>query len=271
MTFNCIVIKTSTILNKHLLNKYFKNQCSQSEKETVENWILNQDNKSTFENYIQEEWHDFELTTKGSKSSISFARNKSKVWTIAASVIAIISIGTYYFANTNLSIVEKNNLTAANSSTLDEPSLNKIKDLDEKEQMLTANNNKLALQEENIKPVIKKVETNSAKVESKPKVVSTAKIGHLGFNEKLLSELSSQIDSNKLVLTMNMKEERFKEVAELLKSRYQIILEPVKIGDDKNLYAARFEKTNIQDLLRLIEEKTAFTFKLKDSLLHINL
>ncbi|NGM72588.1 hypothetical protein [Sphingobacterium sp. SGL-16] len=64
-------------MNKNLLNKYFKNQCTDTEKEFVEDWILNQDNRSTFENYVEEKWHDFEMPSKHLKSSTTYAIRKS--------------------------------------------------------------------------------------------------------------------------------------------------------------------------------------------------
>lgn len=261
-------------MNKQLLNKYFKDQCTNTEKEVVEEWILNQKNKSTFENYVEEQWNDFEIDPKHLKSSTTYAIRKSTMWKAAATFMIFTSVGAYTYLNS--SNVQKN--TTDNKEIL--AKANQSQELKPLSQL----ENKVVIEDKPSQVTKKKSAQNTKKqallatkdsilnsVKPESKRITASRIGHLAFNEKLLSELSSQIDSNKLVLTMNMKEERFLEIAELLKSKYQIILEPIKTGGEKNMYAARFERTNIPELLKLMEDRMAFTYNLRDSILQINL
>jgi len=267
------VNKTITILNKNLLNKYFKNQCTNTEKEFVEDWILNQDNRSTFENYVEEKWHDFEMPSKHLKSSTTYAIRKSTVWKVAATILIVATTGVYAYFNLN----HTENPITDNQTIVAKPNLPKeeIQELPSIEESVETptKTEKPHYTAAKLKKLTSKplAETKLSSIKAEKKSVAPSRIGNVFFNEKLLSELSSKIDSNTLVLTMDMKEERFQEMAELLKSRYQIILEPVKTGGEKNMYAARFEKTDIPELLRLMEDRMAFTYNLRDSILQIKL
>ncbi|MCA5006574.1 hypothetical protein [Sphingobacterium bovistauri] len=258
-------------MNKHLLHKYFKNQCTDSEKECVEEWILNQDNKSAFENYIEETWNDFTIHPKQKKYSPIFNFRKSSALKIAASLIITGSLITY-------AVYLSSDISVSNSANQQAVKINKT--IEQKQSQNTIVKIEISSPKETKDPKPRKTlsqfkpsnnlakEKTANKVESK---VMASRIGHLQFNEKLLSELSSQIDSNKLVLTMNMKEERFVEMSSLLKLKYGIILEPVRTGGNKNMYAARFEKVNIPELLQLMESSKVLSYNLNDSLLQINL
>lgn len=263
--------KRQLILNKQLLDKYFKNQCTDSEKEFVEDWILNKENKSTFENYIEDTWEDFTLHPKLEKSSSRFKISRSNVLKAAASLLVVSGLITYGIYSSKHT--SKTDLIHHKTVNIDKPT-KEIESIKNKE-VATANSTEPIPAKATIAKLLKsntkKESPKSAIPNTSGSKVMASKIGHLHFNEKLLSELSSQIDSNKLVLTMNMKEERFLEMSSLLKLKYGIILEPVRTGGDKNMYSARFEKVNIPELLQLMENSNAISYNIDDSLLQINL
>lgn len=255
------------------MDRYFSNQCTEKEKELVENWILNKDNQAPFEQYIQDRWDTFDIAeTVTSTPVFSLRKTLLKV----AAVVAVLGFtGLLSYKTLNNNHIDTKHLHVINTSTKPltpetgpstSPQKGEVLFLPKEEKKVIAKTKTIS------KPNLKIQDHKPSKDDSvKVASLKATKIQNIKINEKLLSELSSQIDSNKLVLTMNMNEERFKEISTLLKDKYHIVLVPVSEGGEKNLYAARFEKTDIADLLKTMQSKMAFTYDLKDSVLFINL
>lgn len=258
-------------MDKNLLNKYFEQQCSPAERKAVEEWLLNSENKAAFEAFLETRW-DQHVEDYSSTVNVKSSHAGRSYWWQAVAAAAVLGIAVYlYDKGTSAPISEHVPETTAVSAT----------DSLSREPSLTA----AAMSSSRINPKItehyeRKTNTNkpktitlktAAKVNQKDtvKTVKAAKLGNFMVNEVLLTQLRGKIDSNLLILNIDVHDVPFQRFATMLKQRYGIILEPCGKGGQDKTYTARFEKISIPDLLNDMSEKMLFTYSIQDSVVKV--
>ncbi|TJZ63042.1 hypothetical protein FAZ15_01730 [Sphingobacterium olei] len=254
-------------MDRNLLKRYFEKQCSATEAKAVEEWLLDSNNQTDFEKFLETQWDvhvDQHLQTERIKG-----RPYKSIWWKAAAAAVVLCIGAYYYGMRS-EVVNSRKLVNVSSPQADladqtVPSLT--------DTFQSSSNPKITMHYERkpdknkFTPAVASADT--ANQEHRPKTVKPAKLGNIMVNEVLLSKLRDQIDSNTLVLNIDVHEVSFQRFSAMLRHQYGIILEPCDDSGMNKTYTARFEKISFSDLLSDMSEKMLFTYSFQDSIVKI--
>lgn len=251
-------------MDKKLLRRYFEKQCSATEIRAVEEWILDPENHTEFDNFLVSQWGDH--VDRNLDVNIVDIRKSGAIkwWASAAAVIAIVS-GVYYY---NIQPSKTEQLTVVST-------LPKIEKIDQNADFPTDTfhssiNPKIITHYERKtvrnKPIQIVVETDTVvNQEKKPLFVKSTKLQNFMVNKVALRKLLNDIDSNQVVLlNLDVHDITFQRLASLLREECGVVLEPCNGTGTSKTYTARFEKISLPDLLNDMSEKMMFSYSVKD-------
>lgn len=247
-------------MDRNLLNRYFDKQCSDAEKEAVEEWLLDSNNQAEFERFLVSKWENY--SDGHIRTNVLSLRKSKASWLKAAAVILLLGVGGYlYYAHVMSSkdpsktlVIQEDQQTmpvqnispSEDTLQLSSNPINTIRHEQKKKKIHSAQNVALV--------------TDSMGPRDKVKSVQASRLGNFKVNEVLLSQLRGKIDSNQLFLNIDVHEATFAEIAFRLKKNYGIILEACDTTGNSKTYSAKFEKISFPDLLNDMSEKMLFSY-----------
>lgn len=257
-------------MDKNVLNRYFEKRSSKEEIKIVEEWLLDPNNQTKFELFLEKRWQDHLLQDK--KNTIVGIKKsfKNALWKVAAAFLLVFG-GFHLFTKKDASPRE-NQLTATWSpedNLVPEPSSKPL--LDTSDDITNPKNSihheRKTTNASKAKSILAVTDTLVQKKKSQG--VKASKLGNFMVNEVLLSKLRHKIDSNQLVLTIDLNEATIGEIAYRLRKNYGIILEPCSSETTSKTYTARFEEISINDLLYDMSQKMLFSYTVQDSIIKV--
>lgn len=258
-------------MEREVLKRYFERTSSEAEMKTVESWLLDPSNKVTFENFLEEEWHEHTKTTTRA-SIVGFKKTTSKLIWRAASVAALLllTFGAYQL----LSVSPQKELSTANVVPVQQEDPLQHTPLSSLADPLHVSDTTIHFQPKIVQHAKKKTvrqsqaivaQTDTSNQQIKAKSVPARTLTKAKINEDAIAGLIQKIDSNQLVLNVNLSEVDFKKLAYIFSNEYGIVLELCNSADMDKTYTAKFKKISIHDLLDDMSEKMAFTYSFQDN------
>ncbi|MFD2556555.1 hypothetical protein [Sphingobacterium tabacisoli] len=258
-------------MNKDILNRYFEKQCSVEEVKIVEAWLLDPNNRTEFDLFLEERW-DSHYYQRQEAPIVAIKKSMPmQLWKAATAAVVLIALGFYFFSISQSPVVESSSAIVRHSGVSSDSSPAHLS-LSDTAPVVT--NPKNFKQHEKKPTKIHKSNQTVAALDTSAqkrgtKTVKATKLGNFMVNEVLLSQLRHKIDSNQLVLNIDLHEATLAEIAYRLRKNYGIILEPCSTGTSSKTYTARFEKISINDLLHDMSQKMLFSYTVKDSIIKV--
>lgn len=258
-------------MNKDLLTKYFAKKCTDEETKMVEEWLLDTNNQSQLDNFLEEKWDNHAQNYPKTLSK------KTQTISILAKVAAVILVlgATYLYINNSSEIIPIQSEKTAKNELLDpiklQDTIDKIAHLENSEDFSLAKKKKTTSRIKENPTITKDRMPNDSIAQHgiASKGVKASKLAHFKINEVALAKFKDKIDSNTMILNVDLNNASFERLAGLLYKEYGIIIEPCSASMTTKTYTAKFEKVSVKDLLADMSNQLAFTFTMKDNIISI--
>lgn len=258
-------------MDKNLLNRYFEKRCSAEEIKIVEKWLLDPNNQTEFNLFLESRWHDF-VGQDEQAAMVSIRESKFTILWKAAAAIVLLAGSFYLYHMKQLPVISQNTPAIVdNTLPLPRSTSARLSPLDtfhvNTNPNITKQHERKITQTSRSHQTLTQIDTSKRKKEMQ--AVKATKLGNFMVNEVLLSQLRHKIDSNQLVLNIDLHEATIAEIAYRLRKNYGIILEPCNSEASAKTYTARFEKISINDLLNDMSQKMLFSYTVQDSVIKV--
>nr|WP_121272111.1 hypothetical protein [Pedobacter schmidteae] len=252
-------------MDKELLKRYFEKQCSATEIKTVEDWILDPDNRTEFDAFLSGRWDDHVNEQLGLEVAGLKRHSVSKWWAVAAATAAI-AFGLYLYRTQPAALKTEIRLSAVpdlkkaagqptSSPDTNRSMFNTKKNIQYERKAITNQSDQVLL-----------TQADTVKPETRPKFVKATKLQDFMVNKVALLKLIGDIDSNQVVLlNLDVHDITFQRLAVLLRDECGIVLEPCNGSGMAKTYTARFEKISLPDLLNDMSQKMMFSYSVQDN------